>query len=47
LASSAYPNSENRATGKLDYGYYTAEEVEQDYPKFGETVDAMPVRDID
>jgi len=42
-----YPNSEDRARGKLDYGLYTAEEVVQEYPKFGETVGAMRVRDLD
>jgi transcriptional regulator with XRE-family HTH domain len=42
-----HPNSENRSTGDLDYGLYTAEEVVQEYPKFGDTVGTMRVRDID
>jgi transcriptional regulator with XRE-family HTH domain len=42
-----YPYSENRSMGDLDYGLYTAEEVVQAYPKFGDTVGTMRVRDLD
>jgi transcriptional regulator with XRE-family HTH domain len=45
--SELHPNSVNRVTGELDYGLYTAEEVVQDYPQFGDTVGVLRVRDLD
>jgi len=36
-----------RFPGETEYGIYTAEEVVEKYPQFGETVGVMRVRDID
>ena len=39
--------SHTSLTGELEYGLYTAEEVVQKHPQFGETVGVLRVRDLD
>jgi len=45
--SELLPNWPDRVTGELEYGFYTAEEVVEEYPQFGGTVGVLRVRDLD
>jgi transcriptional regulator with XRE-family HTH domain len=47
LGSYLHPYEKNRYTGELEYRFYTAEEVAEEWPEFGSSVGALRVRDID
>jgi transcriptional regulator with XRE-family HTH domain len=47
MLSELHPNRVDSVTGELEYDLYTAREVVQIHPQFGETVGAMRVRDLD
>ena len=42
-----YPHEPNPRTGELDYTLYSAEEVAEQVPAFGQAVGVLRVRDID
>jgi hypothetical protein len=47
MSSELHPNRVDRLTGELEYDLYSAREVVQIYPQFGEAVGVVRVRDID